>query len=362
MPKLTYDELFDACTKKGITLSWTRDEFEAKYKNRKDKPMVKCTKCETPHSIDISSLRTRIEYGKFCKSCMNCKKSEFQTERQSGKDVIINLQQEYNGFVYLEQYVKESGIIKKTFDKCTADAVFHKGNEEECMAIQIKTTSVINKGGFYSFAMNGNCYQGMLLCLICINGPMWLIPYDKLKSKAKTINITINQSPTYDKFKVKQEYISHQIMKYYQELPHFPFYQLNQAKDDGTQKEQEFKRMRETYLPNITFLNPIHEGENWDFKIGTKKVQEKVGTELSFDLKHNKKPYSIRDNDLYWFHYKRNESSFFYLIPELYLVSKKNKGFLITTLSMSSGNMEKYKDFLFDYSHIDMTRLFSIIN
>ena len=119
------------------------------------------------------------------------------------------------------------------------------------------------------------------------------------------------------------------------------------------------------------------EGTVYDFKIGDKKVQEKVGficknNPNSFGFHLNKSDgrtqncsYKIGDNDLYWLHCKN--SSKFYLIPEHLLVENGfidlGSGLCKQHLYISSTNKNTAwaEEYMFDYHDFDKERFQSVV-
>jgi hypothetical protein len=120
------------------------------------------------------------------------------------------------------------------------------------------------------------------------------------------------------------------------------------------------------------------EGLVYDFKIGLKKVQEKVGSivhnnensfifnlskyECRIDGKCKNQSYEEGDNDLYWLNCKNGK---FYVIPEEelfihgYIGKHCNKQNLY--VSPTNPNTEWCNTYLFDYNNIEKDKLLKII-
>jgi hypothetical protein len=120
------------------------------------------------------------------------------------------------------------------------------------------------------------------------------------------------------------------------------------------------------------------EGLVYDFMIGSKKVQEKVGTicknnynsymfnlakyDCRIDGKCKNQSYEDGDNDLYWLNCKNSK---FYVIPEDALFvngyigkdCKKEKLYV----SPTNENTEWCNDYLFDYNNVDKERLLNLL-
>ena len=119
------------------------------------------------------------------------------------------------------------------------------------------------------------------------------------------------------------------------------------------------------------------EGLVYDFKIGDKKVQEKVGTicknninSYMFNLIKYKcrvkgkcvnQSYEEGDNDLYWLHCKNRK---FYVIPEKELIEHLYIGKICKEhlyVSPTNLNTEWSNKYLFDYDNVDKEHLLKII-
>jgi hypothetical protein len=163
-------------------------------------------------------------------------------------------------------------------------------------------------------------------------------------------------------------------MCFYENMPKFQFDVLNIPTSDTQKQEQLYRKIREEKIDFITFIYPDFEGTVCDFKIGDKRVQEKVGficknNPNSFGFHINKSngkkyncSYKLGDNDFYWLHCKN--TSRFYVIPEIILIEK---GFIGDNckehLYISPTNIKtKWTDeYLFNYDNIDKERLLDLL-
>ena len=205
---------------------------------------------------------------------------------------------------------------------------------------------------------------------------MWLIPYEDVNG-FKTIGVA--QKSKYNKYEANNETLLEKLGNYYETLNKFEFDVLNIPTSKCQKQEQEYRKIRETKLNFIEFKNNIMEGFVYDFMIGSKKVQEKVGTiahdnpnSYSFQLtkydcridgKCKNKSYEKGDNDLYWLNCKNGK---FYVIPEDALLEngyigkecKKEKLYV----SPTNQNTCWCNEYLFDYNNIDKEKLLKLIN
>jgi hypothetical protein len=153
---------------------------------------------------------------------------------------------------------------------------------------------------------------------------------------------------------------------------------LDKPTSKTQQQEQEYHNIRENKIKFIEFKNNNMEGLVYDFMIGSKKVQEKVGSIIHNNLnsymfslskydcringKCKNKCYEEGDNDLYWLNCKNGK---FYVIPEEELIkngyigkdSKKEKLYV----SLTNQNTEWCDKYLFDYNNIDKERFLNVI-
>ena len=178
--------------------------------------------------------------------------------------------------------------------------------------------------------------EGLLLCICDEDKKMWLIPYEEVAG-LKTIGIA--QKSKYSKYEVQTNNIVEKLNSYYEVCNKSNFNILDTPSSKSQKQEQEYRKIRETKIDFIEFTNNGIEGLVYDFMIGSKKVQEKVGsiihnninsymfTLCKYDCRINgkcrNKSYEEGDNDLYWLNCKNGK---FYVIPEKVLLEKGHIG------------------------------------
>ena len=203
---------------------------------------------------------------------------------------------------------------------------------------------------------------------------MWLIPYEEVKG-LKTIGVA--QKSKYNKYEVSKENLIEKLNNYYTIINKFEFNVLDTPTSTTHQQEQKYREIREIKINFIKFKNNEMEGLVYDFMIGNKKVQEKVGSIIhnnnnsySFNLTKNNGivngksticSYQEGDNDLYWLNCKNGN---FYVIPEKALlengyIGKDCKKKLY--VSPTNENTEWCNEYLFDYNSVDKERLLKLI-
>jgi len=149
---------------------------------------------------------------------------------------------------------------------------------------------------------------------------MWLFPYEDIKS-VSTLHIGLKSK--YKKYEVKPDTIDFILQEYYAKTPKFTYEELDTPQCIYTQREKEFYRYRESKIDFLEFTYNEMEGLVYDFKIGNKKVQEKVGCYDSdkhcyiFGMHKNNgvnkgvrkfQSYQLGDNDLYWLNCDNKET------------------------------------------------------
>jgi hypothetical protein len=205
---------------------------------------------------------------------------------------------------------------------------------------------------------------------------MWLIPYEDVKG-LKTIGIA--QKSKYNKYEITTEMLISKLNYYFDLCNKFNFKILDTPTSKSQQQEQKYRKIRESKIDFISFKNNNMEGLVYDFMIGDKKVQEKVGTvshnnynSYSFSLtkyscridgKCKNKCYEEGDNDIYWLNCKNGK---FYVIPEDVLISNefigKNCNKEKLYVSLTNKNTKWCNEYLFDYNNVDKERLLKILN
>ena len=202
-----------------------------------------------------------------------------------------------------------------------------------------------------------------------------MIPYQEVHG-LKTIGVA--QKSKYNKYEVTSETLIEKLTMYYNSTIKFDFKTLNTPTSKSQQQEQEYRNLRETKIDFIEFVNNDTEGFVYDFKIGERKVQEKVGSithnnpnsfifnlikyKCRIDGKCVNQSYGEGDNDLYWLHCKNGK---FYVIPEKELI---DNGFIGNDckehlyVSPTNENTEWCNKYLFHYDNVDKERLLQIIN
>jgi hypothetical protein len=372
----TYETISFYFESKNCKLCYTKEEFDNYYINNKQK-ITYIASCGHENNVSWKNFKS-INQGINCPKCVNKNVSNKLKKLYSNGNNLSSLNQELKCINYFKNLIIEYYTAEKLFDGCKADIVFKPKNEEQdlWLGIQVKTTNKKTQRNQYYFRLNNGKYDNCILLCICEEDKkMWLIPYDEVDG-LKTIGIA--EKSKYNKYEVSTENLIEKLTIYYDISNKFDFNTLNTPTNKSQQQELEYRKLRETKIDFIEFKNNEIEGLVYDFKIGDKKVQEKVGSivhnnpnSFSFNLTKYKcridgkckhKNYEEGDNDLYWLNCKNGK---FYVIPEKELICH---GYLGThckqTLYVSPTNMntEWCNKYLFEYDNVDKERLLKIVN
>lgn len=371
----TYESIVKKFLDKKCSVITTKEEFVVNYKNNNRK-IKYIARCGHENLVRYSNF-IFLNQGLNCPKCVNkntgIKLQEFRTGEN--KNALL---QEFNCIKYFTELVGEHFTTIKTFDGCKADIAIKKIDiiEDLWLGVQVKTTNKKTEREQYYFRLNKGKYDNCLLLCICEEDKkMWLIPYEDVNG-FKTIGVA--QKSKYNKYEVNNETLIEKLGNYYETLNKSEFDALNIPTNKCQRQEQEYRKIRETKLNFIEFKNNAMEGFVYDFTIGSKKVQEKVGTithdnpnSYSFQLtkydcringKCKNKPYDEGDNDLYWLNCKNGK---FYVIPEIELLDNgyigkdcKKEHLYVSPTNQNTSWCNKY---LFDYNNVDGDKLLELI-
>jgi len=293
---------------------------------------------------------------------------------------LQHLRQELSCIEYIIDLFKEKFIIKKAFDGCKADIILKPINNhnDEWVGIQVKSCKKPTRD--YGFHLDNKDYSNILILCICEeNKKMWGVPYELVKGQVK-LTMGINKSK-YNEYEITPENYFEKITNIYNTLNKSKYESIDTPICIYQQREKEYRVFRENKIHFIQFDNNNMEGLVYDFKVGNKKIQEKVGgicktrkDNFIFELvknngrKDNKRcqiQYNRGDNDIYWLNC--DNKKYFYIIPEEVLIENgfiDNKNALKKMLRVNP-NSEKsriwLKPYLFDYENINKEALLEIL-
>jgi hypothetical protein len=372
----TYEDVVKKFSDKNCMVTMTPEDFIQNYKNNNCKINYNAS-CGHENSVSYKNFTT-LNQGINCPKCVNKNASCKLKELYSNDNKLSSLQQELKCINYIKELIGDHFTTIKSFDGCKADIAIKRFEEIEdlWLGIQVKTTNKKTEREQYYFRLNNGEYDNCLLLFICDEDKnMWLIPYEEVKG-LKTIGIA--KKSKYNKYEVNKENLIEKLTNYYKLINKFEFNILDTPTSKTQQQEKKYREIRETKINFIKFKNNDMEGLVYDFMIGSKKVQEKVGTicknnlnsyffnlskyDCRVDGKCKNKCYEEGDNDLYWLNCKNGR---FYVIPEEALLTnghigkdcKKDKLYV----SLTNENTEWCNEYLFDYNNVDKARLLKIL-
>jgi len=377
MPKRTYQDVVQSFEKENCKLLTTEKEYRNMYKSYAKYRYI--ASCGHEHIVFFHVFLSR-KTGVLCPSCVNVRNTKTNNEKLK-VDKLHLIRQELVCIEYIIELFKEHFIIKKAFDGCKADIIFKpiNNNNDEWIGIQVKSCKKPTRD--YGFHLENKDYSNTLILCICEeNKKMWGIPYELVKGQVK-LTVGLKKSK-YDEYEITPNNYLEKITNVYHSLEKSNYETIDTPLCIYQQREKEYRTFRENILDFIQFDNNVMEGLVYDFKIGNKKVQEKVGGlctirkgNFIFTLvknngrKDNKRchmQYNKGDNDIYWLNCDNHKH--FYVIPEEVLVEKgyiDNKNTLKKLIRVNPDSEKScvwLKPYLFDYENINKEALLEILD
>lgn len=351
----------------------TKEEYEERNKGKTNPKCNYIASCGHQHIVFINVFFSR-KTGLVCPPCKN-KDNGIKKKEEMKDDKLKNLKLELRCINYFKEICKEFEI-HKAFDGCKADLIARPIDEKEnkWIGIQVKTTE---RNNHYEFGIHQTYNDYLILCICEEDKRMWLFPYEELNGISK---IHIGVKSKYSNYEINISNLSEKLNEYYQITKKFTYEELDKPLCIYTEREREFYRYRESKIDFLDFTYNDMEGMVYDFKIGDKKVQEKVGcidkvknSNIFCMCKNNGKlngnreqnSYEIGDNDYYWLN--ADDKQLFYVIPEQILVEKGYIGYNKKQLKINpretihNGWIQPYKFNYTSFGLFEKTRLLKIL-
>jgi hypothetical protein len=367
--KTTFKEAYDLFKKNNCELLYSEEEFNNTYNNSNTK-LNYIANCGHNHQIQLRIFKEGT-YDKICPNCVYKKRSLLYKEDQSGENKNKHMKLESETIIYLVSHLEKTFDIIKTFDSCISDIIIKPKNilDDLWLGLQIKSTNTCNNlRKCYYFNIKKDYEKLFILCICYQDKKIWGFENNDVNHLKNTLQIGYDSNSKYNKFEITNN-LNNVLLNKYEKLNKFSKdFLLNQL-SKTTLIEYNYYKYRESKIIFINFIKNLSQGEVFDFKIGNKKVQEKVGkfkgnvnskicNYYDFNLskcngKNNKKiPYSEKDNDIYWFNCK--DTTKFYVIPEFILIEKGYIG-KKTSIIISKENINKpwLNDYMFDYEDLE---------
>jgi hypothetical protein len=369
-----YQTIATVFSDKGCCINLSEDEFYKEYKNNKTKLQYTAL-CGHINYVSYSGFKS-LNQGINCPSCVIKNTGAKLHALRSGENKNSSIEQEFECIKYFIELTKQHFQVIKTFDGCNSDIALKPISNQHnlWLGIQVKTTSSErDKYSRYSFKFNNTKYDNCLILCICIKDKkLWLIPYEEVKD---ITSIGISKKSKYNQYEVTLDTLQEKLLYFYETMHKFDFDILNTPTSSTHKQEKEYRKIREQYIDFLEFVYPNMEGTVYDFKIGDKKVQEKVGficknNPNSFGFSLNKSDgrthncsYKPGDNEFYWLNCKNNSK--FYIIPEKILVENGfiGEGYCRQHLYISPTNKNTAwcNNYLFDYNNLDKERFLQLM-
>jgi len=379
-----YENVIEEFNKRGCKLLNTKEEYndiiKAAYKSNYKLNYI--ASCGHTHIVFYNVFKSRGT-GINCPSCINKRIGNDKKEQRKNNEItkLCYFEQEFNFIKKMQNILQDKFEIIKAFDGCHVDVILKPKHisDDKWMGIQVKTTK--NRHLTYSFHLNNHYKDCLLLLYCCEDESMWLIP-ENIIPKQKKLSIGFNKSK-YNIYKIKKEEINNKLYDLYNTTTKSEFDRLNTPINIYQQREQNYRKFRESKIDFLEFKYDDMEGTVYDFKIGNLKIQEKVTNVInekscifnickkndSLNNNYNMQ-YDVGDNDFYWLNCDNKKT--FFVIPEKVLINKgligntketNNSLYLnITIKDTLHPKISWLQPYMFDYENINKERLLDILN
>jgi hypothetical protein len=373
---MSYTALEECMKSHNCQLITKEEEYNSLKAGRKIVKVNYIASCGHTHSVYANVFKSRGT-GVICPSCTskkNSKKKLGNTREENGQAVCMKM--EDDAIDYLRELISHEFRVKKTWEGCLSDMVIQplSCNQDLWLPIQVKTTCKPFRE--YSFTCNERYPNCIIICLCLSDKKMWMMKGSDIHTTNK-ISIGLKKSK-YDINIVTKENILIKFNDFYMNNSLFSFEMLDTPISIYQQKEREFRKFVEVQCPFIPFSYPDRNALVFDFMINGYKVQEKVGSirknrclqyvfnifksNGNIDGCHRYQRYASGDNDFYWLNLP--DKKYFFVLPESILlrdgyISNSDNIEAKTNMSINMKDMSKikYKEYLFDYSALDVDRL-----
>lgn len=373
---MSYKSLLECMNTNGCKLITTEDEYQEIKKGKKVFKVDYTASCGHPHKVFTNVFKSRGT-GIKCPACVtknNFEKKRGEPRKENGQAILTKM--EDDTIIYLQEIINNKFRVCKTWEGCLYDLAIQpiECNEDKWLPIQVKTTSKPLLD--YGFQCSNRYGDGLIFCCCFSNKKMWLIPGNDIKTKCK-ISIGLKKSK-YDLNAVTKENINDILLRFYSSNILFSFEQLDIPVSLQQQTEREYRKFMESRCSFLPFEYPERNCLVFDFIINRYKVQEKVGSirknrdkSIIFSIHKSNgtvdkvrqfQTYNIGDNDFYWLQFP--DKKYFYILPESLLIDDGfindgqketyKKNFIVSFKDMK---IIKYKDYLFDYDALDISKI-----
>jgi hypothetical protein len=369
-----YERVKEHVESKGCQMITTYEEYDANNLSATSRYNI----------MGVCGHPSVIRYDMFkAQGCgMNCTKCVRKSISRASASKPNFTSMEYDGICYLESQISSRFHFQKMVEGTHADFAIKpiEVSDDLWLPVQLKTTlclQAITKT--YHFHKKKDYINIPLVCLCMQDKRMWMMNGNDARCKT-AINIGGKKS-IYDVYEVVD--IQDSFQKAYDLFPKKQLSEINSPISPAQQQEQQYRRLREQYLPFLSFVYSIVDGDVTDFVLGRWKIQEKVasrhvrnGKFKSYVVmlhRSNNKFYQKGQNDSYWVAIP--DSSTVYIIPERVLIERgyihdpsSPRSKYKTALSLypqgvrSESNLSGWaNDYMFDYTKLTKHHLESFM-
>jgi hypothetical protein len=213
----SYDDIYNVFESKDCKLLTTREEFN-NLTGRHKKYKYKAS-CGHEHEVFYNVFKSR-NTGVICPNCVTQRNASASKEGKIN-DKLENLKLEKICIDYFIEHVNSTFHIIKAFDGCKADIITKPINiEHDCwIGIQVKSTHAKNNG--YSFNLEQDYKDCIILCMCWEDKKIWLFPSKDVNHLTK-ISIGLKKSK-YSQYEVTLENMIEKMLNFYDKQNKFAF-------------------------------------------------------------------------------------------------------------------------------------------
>lgn len=370
-----YDRIVSEFEEKGCKLLTTKEEFLSP-ENLQQRNLYKIklryiALCKHEHNV----IYNVFKYQNSCTKCPKCwsidnglrNKNRYENNEISR---IHNIENENYVVEKIKDKISIIFDVYKAFDGCLVDMIIKPKfiTDNKWIGIQVKTTNANCSG--YNYHINNSYKNCLILCYTIRDNRIWIFSENVLTGISK-ITIGKKNSKKYGQYEINFDNINDVLIDLYENTTKFEYDVLNTPINVYQKREQDFRKFRESMLPQFEYKCDELEGTEYDFFLNGLKIQEKVcqknnkGACIFFLQRNQKRCYTLGDNDFYWLN--SSDKDYFLVIPETILLQQgfinytqngeqiegKRKTIKVTFRDKLNKQIEWLQPYLFNYNTIN---------